>query len=163
MEGLAFWKLKSAPVKINSFIKNKLIVLSSIILFISVGLSFFSNYKFGVLLTVFSLTVTLFAAAAIISINFGMGGIFSNYKEKNAIRLSSSQGATLSFLSNIVYMLFLILLLFKPVSQLFLSIMLKEYFDLTVFLQALIPIAIISIIIIYIYLKIAYRSLQKDF
>src|SRR3989339_211190 len=158
LEGLAFWKLKSAPVKVNSFIKHKLIVLSSIILIISAGLSFFSNYKFGFLLTIFSLTVTLFAAVAIISINFGMGGIFSNYKEKNAIRLSSSQGATLSFLSNIVYMLFLIVLLFKPVSQLFLSIMLKEYFDLTVFLQALIPIAIISIIIIYIYLKIAYRS-----
>ncbi|TSA30026.1 MAG: hypothetical protein D4R68_01270 [Ignavibacteriales bacterium] len=163
LEGLAYWKLKSAPVKVNSFIKNKLIVLSSIILIIGTGLSLFSNYKFGFLLTIFSLTVTLFASAAIISINFGMGGIFSNYKEKNAIRLSSSQGATLSFLSNIVYMLFLIILLFKPVSQLFLSIMIKEYFDLTVFLQALIPIIIISIIIIYTYLKIAYRSLQKDF
>lgn len=163
LEGLAYWKLKSAPVKVNSFIKNKLIVLSSIILIISAGLSFFSNYKFGFLLTIFSLTVTLFAAAAIISINFGMGGIFSNYKEKNAIRLSSSQGATLSFLTNIVYLLFLIILLFKPVSQLFLSIMIKEYFDITVFLQALIPISIISIIIIFTYLKIAYQSLQKDF
>jgi len=163
LEGLAYWKLKSAPVKIKSFIKYKLIVLSSIILFISAGLSFFSNYKFGFLLTIFSLTVTLFASAAIISINFGMGGIFSNYKEKNAIRLSSSQGATLSFLTNIFYMLFLIVLLFKPVSQLFLSIMIKEYFDFTVFLQALIPISIISTIIIYTYLKIAYRSLQKDF
>jgi len=163
LEGLAFWKLKSAPVKVNSFIKHKLIVLSSIILIISAGLSFFSNYKFGFLLTIFSLTVTLFAAMVIISINFGMGGIFSNYKEKNAIRLSSSQGATLSFLSNIVYMLFLIVMLFKPVSELFLSIMIKKYFDLTVFLQALIPISIISIIIIYTYLKIAYRSLQKDF
>jgi len=163
LEGLAFWKLKSAPVKANNFIKHKLIVISTIILIISAGLSFFSNYKFGFLLTIFSLTVTLFAAAAIISINFGMGGIFSNYKEKNAIRLSSSQGATLSFLSNIVYMLFLIVMLFKPVSELFLSIMIKKYFDLTVFLQALIPIGIISTIIIYTYLKIAYRSLQKDF
>ena len=163
LEGLSFWKLKSAPIKVNSFIKNKLIVISSIILFISAGLSFFSNYKFGFLLTIFSLTVTLFASAAIVSINFGMGGIFSNYKEKNAIRLSSSQGATLSFLTNIVYMFFLIVLLFKPVSQLFLSIMIKEYFDLTIFLQALIPIGLVSVIIIYAYLKIAYRSLQKDF
>lgn len=163
LEGLAYWKLKSAPVKANSFIKNKLIVLSSIILIIGAGVSLFSNYKFGFLHTIFSLTVTLFASAAIISINFGMGGIFSNYKEKNAIRLSSSQGATLSFLSNIVYMLFLIVMLFKPVSQLFLSIMIKEYFDLTVFLQALIPIITISVIIIYTYLKIAYSSLQKDF
>ncbi|NJD22818.1 MAG: hypothetical protein FIA82_09155 [Melioribacter sp.] len=163
LEGLAFWKLKSAPVKVNNFIKHKLIVISTIILIISAGLSFFSNYKFGFMLTIFSLTVTLFAAAAIISINFGMGGIFSNYKEKNAIRLSSSQGATLSFLSNIVYMLFLIVMLFKPVSELFLSIMIKKYFDLTVFLQALIPISLISSIIIYAYLKIAYRSLQKDF
>lgn len=163
LEGLSYWKLKSAPLRTNSFIKNKLIVLSSIILIISAGLSFFSNYKFGFLLTIFSLILSLFASAAIISINFGMGGIFSNYKEKNAIRISSSQGATLTFLSNIVYMLFLIILLFKPVSQLFLSIMIKEYFDLTVFLQALIPISIISIIIIYTYLKIAYHSLQKDF
>jgi ABC-2 type transport system permease protein len=163
LEGLSFWKLKSAPVKIKGFIRNKLIVISSIILIISAGLSFFSNYKFGFLLTIISLTVTLFASAVIISINFGMGGIFSNYNEKNAIRLSSSQGATLSFLTNIVYMLFIIVLLFKPVSQLFLSIMIKEFFDLKVFLLALIPIVLVSVIIIYIYLKSAYRSLQKDF
>ena len=163
LEGEAFWRIKSAPIQHSIFLKNKLTIFSVIILFIGISLSFFSNYKFGIILTLFSIIITLFASATIISINFGMGGLFANFKEKNAVRLSSSQGATLSFLTNIVYMLFLIIVLFKPLSQLFLSIMLEEHFDLSVFIWSLIPIGIVSTILIYTYNKLAYNSLQKDF
>jgi hypothetical protein len=127
------------------------------------GLSFFSNYEFGFVLTTFSMAITLLAAVTIISINFGMGGLYANYKEKNAIRLSSSQGASLSFLINIVFMLFLIIVLFRPLSELFLSIMIKRTFVLYTFYWTLIPIGIVSLILIFTFIKIAKKSLQKDF
>ena len=163
LEGQAFWKLKSSPVQNSLFLKSKIVIFTSLILFIALSLSFFSNYKFGIVLTAFSAITTLLTALTIISINFGMGGLYTNFKEKNAIRLSSSQGASLSFLINIVYMLFLVLVLYKPLSGLFLSIMTKQTFALTSFYWSLIPIGIPSLILIITFLKIAADSIKKDF
>lgn len=163
LEGQSFWKIKSSPIHHTAFMRHKLLVSSSFIFIIGLGLSFFSNYRFGFVLTTFSMAATLLSAMAIVSINFGMGGLYANYKEKNAIRLSSSQGASLSFLLNIVFMLFLIIILFRPLSTLFLSIMIKKQFVVYTFYWTLIPISIVSIILIITFLKIARNSIQKDF
>lgn len=163
LEGLAFWKIMSSPIDHSLLIKNKLLMSGSFILICGLGLSFFSNFKFGFVLTTFSMAITLLAAVTIISINFGMGGLYANYKEKNAIRLSSSQGASLSFLINIMFMLFLIIVLFRPLSGLFLAIMIKRTFVLYTFYWTLIPIGIVSLILIFVFTKIAKKSLQKDF
>jgi hypothetical protein len=58
----------------------------------------------------------------LVSLNFGMGAIFANYKERNPIRVASSQGASLTFLFTIIYLVFLIILLFAPVSNYFYAI-----------------------------------------
>ncbi|MCX6167977.1 MAG: hypothetical protein NTX65_01455 [Ignavibacteriales bacterium] len=163
LEGQAFWKLKSSPVQNKIFLKSKITIFSSLILLISLSLSFFSNYKFGIVLTVFSSFITLIAAMAIISINFGMGGIYSNFREKNAIRLSSSQGASLSFLFNILYMFFLVVLLYKPLSGLFLSIMLNQRFIVNSLFWPAILIGLLSIIIALTFFKIALSSIKRDF
>lgn len=163
LEGQVFWKLKSSPIDSSAIIKSKLSVLSITILIVSISLSFFVNYKFGAVITIFSIVTTFFAACTIISVNFGMGGMFANYREKNPIRLSSSQGATLSFLINIVYMLFLIVVLFSPLNELFLSIMLKKSFSFSIFFWSLIPIAVVSIILSSSFLMIASKSLNQDF
>jgi hypothetical protein len=48
-----------------------------------------------------------------------MGSFFSNYKEKNPIRVASSQGASLTFLFTIIYLAFLVILLFTPINNYF--------------------------------------------
>jgi ABC-2 type transport system permease protein len=163
LEGEAFWKIKSAPMNISNYVKAKLWLPGIIILLISLSLGFFSNYKLGLNLKLLSIILNLFAAATIISINFGMGGLFANYKEKNAIRLSSSQGATLSFLINILFMLILIAILFSPLSELFLSVMLKKPFKYANLFQLLIPVCIISSVLMTLFFRMAVKSLRKDF
>lgn len=163
LEGQTFWKIKSSPIHHTLFIRHKLLTPSFFMLIISLGLSFVSNYRFGFVLTTFSMAATLLSAMAMVAINFGMGGLYANYKEKNAIRLSSSQGASLSFLLNIALMLFLVMILFRPLSTLFLSIMVKKQFVLHTFYWTLIPISIVSIILIITFLRIAKNSIQKDF
>ncbi|MHB9039134.1 MAG: putative ABC transporter permease subunit [Melioribacteraceae bacterium] len=163
LEGQAYWKMKSSPVQNNLFLRNKIVILGSFILLSALCLSFFSTYRFGTVLTAFSALISILAAITIISINFGMGGLYTNFKEKNAIRLSSSQGASLSFLINIVYMLFIVLVLYKPLSGLFLSIMTNQTFTSTTFYWSLIPIGIPSLILIITFLKIAADSIKKDF
>jgi hypothetical protein len=110
-----------------------------------------------------ALLVNIIAAATIVSINLGMGGIFANFKEKNAIRLSSSQGASITFLINIVYILFIVFLLFNPMSNYFLAIMLRQGFNLIYILYPLIPITIVSFLLMSIFIRASYNSLQKDF
>ncbi len=162
LEGQTFWKVKSSPVSNTSLIKHKLLIPTLVIVVVSLTLSFFSNYKFGIVLTFFSMAATFSSAIAVMSINFGMGGLYANYREKNPVRLSSSQGASLSFLLNILFMLFLVIVLFQPLSKLFLSIMIKKPFEMNVFYWSLIPIYAVSIILSILFLKIAANSIRKD-
>jgi ABC-2 type transport system permease protein len=163
LEGLAFWKIKSSPLKLNDFILSKLIVFSLVTYLISITLSVISNFRFGLILVLFSLVVTVLATTTIISINFGMGGFFANYKEKNPIRISSSQGASLTFLLNLIYLLFVILLLFKPFSELFLSLMInKNFYPVSLFWK-IFPMLIITLILTFAFHRLAYISLKKDF
>ncbi len=163
LEGLSFWKIKSSPVKIDFLLKKKISVIGTIIIFIGVTLGVITNLKFGFLLTTFALLTTVFATLSIISINLGMGGLFSNYKEKNAIRLASSQGATLSFLLSILYIAFIIVMVFKPLSELFFSVTVLRPLSLDQFFWLTIPISVVSLIIVALFRKMAYRSLLKDF
>ncbi len=162
LEGESFWKLKSSPVNATQLIKSKLIVNGSIIMFVSLALSVFSNIKFSYILILFSLIATLVSAITIISINFGMGALFANYKEKNPIRIASSQGASICFLINILYILFLVLILFKPFSSLFLSIMLNKVYNLKNILFSLLPLVTVSLLIVFLNIRTTYKALRKD-
>lgn len=163
LEGLSFWKLRSSPLK-NSFIINKKILPFGIIIFcIAQLLNFFSNYKFGITITIITATLTVFFTLSIFTINFGMGGIFVNYKEKNPIRIASSRGASLSFLLNIFYMLFVIALLLNPFSEYFLFETLRKEFNYLKLIYPSIFIAIISIIIFIIFYRAGLKTLEKDF
>jgi len=163
LEGMAFWKLKSAPVKENFYITRKLLPVGFIIFICGQSLSLFANIKLGKELLCISATLTAIISLAIIAINFGMGLMFSNYKEKNPIRLSSSQGASITFLITLCYMLFVVLLLFSPFAHIFYSIRIDEPFKIDLLLKPVIPITVVSILLIYAFLKNGYSYLKKDF
>ena len=163
LEGKSFWKIKSAPVDYKSYLIKKIVPMGLIIFMTGQALSFFINLKFGLAMIVISALVTGLSTAAIIAINFGLGGLFSNYKEKNPIRLSSSKGASISFLMNIFYMLFIVVLLFSPLANLFNSLRLNHAYKFDGLFATLLPIGIISVIIIAAFLKSGFDSLKKDF
>lgn len=163
LEGLTFWKIRSAPVENKNLVKLKFFTFGGVIFVIGVLLNYFANYRFVFIVEIMSLVIISFAVVTIIAINFGMGGLFANYKEKNAIRLSSSQGASIAFLFNIIYMLFIVVLLFDPMSSYFLAIMIRKDFQLFRLLYPVIPIALLSIMLIIIFVRAGINSLKKDF
>ncbi|NMB80506.1 MAG: hypothetical protein GYA14_01675 [Ignavibacteria bacterium] len=163
LEGEAFWKIKSAPVINSKIIANKLFSFGLFILLIGLLLSYFTNYRFIPQLKLMALIISFVATTTIICINLGMGGFFANYKEKNAIRVASSQGASITFLINIAYMLFIVVVIFKPISNYFLAVMLRRSFDFSSMLFSLIPIVIVSSIAIFISIKSANKTILKDF
>lgn len=137
--------------------------MGTLILLISTGLSYFINFRFFFVFEISALLINLIAAVTIILINLGMGGLFANYREKNAIRVSSSQGASITFLLVIIYILLIVILLFQPVSQYFLSIMIQQSYDPLKVFYPVIPIALLSAFIIILSIRGALYSLKKDF
>ncbi len=162
LEGKNFWKLRTAPIHLKKYIQTKLIPSSSIILGIALLLSFTTNLKFGFEITIFAVASTFLSAVAILSINYGMGTIYANYKERNPIRISSSQGASLTFLICAIYMVFMILLFFKPMSNYFLSVTLNHEFNYEMIFYESIPIIFTSAFLTYIFMKAAIIYLRKD-
>jgi ABC-2 type transport system permease protein len=117
LEGETIWKIRSAPINYKKLMLIRLSIYFSVIFLIGQLLNFVSNYQFSVMLTAISQLNTAFVTITLVSLNFGMGAAFANYKEKNPIRIASSQGASLTFLFTIIYLVFLIILLFAPVSN----------------------------------------------
>jgi ABC-2 type transport system permease protein len=163
LEGETFWLIKAAPVRSESLIQKKYQLFGTIILVISLGLSYFSFYRFEFIIELNTLLVTLISAITIITINLGMGGLFSNFKEKNAIRLSSSQGASIAFLINIFYMLLIVSFLFIPMNNYFLSKMIGGGFNYYTLFNFTTPLFFISAILIHLFYKAGKKSLEKDF
>ncbi|MGB5288615.1 MAG: hypothetical protein WBN42_08975 [Ignavibacteriaceae bacterium] len=122
LEGETIWKVRSAPLNYKKLMLTRLLIYFSVIFVIGQTLNFVSNYQFSILLTAISQLNTAFVTITLVSINFGMGAIFANYKERNPIRVASSQGASITFLFTIIYLVFLIILLFAPVSNYFYAI-----------------------------------------
>jgi len=102
-------------------------------------------------------TVTL------ISLNFGMGGIFANYKEKNAIRLASSQGASITFLFTLLYLVMIIVILFIPVSNYFYAIEHGINISMWNLLSTSFVLLVFAIIISSFSIRFGLKSFTKDY
>ncbi|MBV6511830.1 MAG: hypothetical protein FMNOHCHN_01316 [Ignavibacteriaceae bacterium] len=119
LEGETLWRLRSAPVKIYRYAGSKFAVLITGILLLSLALTHFANRRFEGELYYFSLAATIITAFTVAAINFGMGGLFPQFKEKNPIRISSSSGASISFLISMGYIMLELLLLAPNIRHYF--------------------------------------------
>jgi hypothetical protein len=63
-----------------------------------------------------------------VSFNLGLGGFFANYLERNPIRAASTQGATLTFLASLLYLIVIVVIILIPVSGYF-----RRCFSLKIF------------------------------
>jgi ABC-2 type transport system permease protein len=119
LEGETIWKIRSAPIDYKKLMFTRLFVYFLVIFMIGQILNFVSNFQFSFLFALISQMNTAFATITLVTLNFGMGSAYVNYKEKSPIRVASSQGASLTFLFTIIYLVFLIIILFAPLSNFF--------------------------------------------
>ncbi|MCX6151363.1 MAG: hypothetical protein NTX22_12605 [Ignavibacteriales bacterium] len=163
LEGESFWKIKTSPINVVKAMRIKLMVYIIPIFIISQILSFFSNRKFSSDLILIAGIISAFSTIVLVMLNFGMGGIFANFKERNPIRISSSQGASIAFLLNIVYMIFLVSVMLIPISKYFEAV--KNYLvpDLTNMIISVSIIGVTSILISFLFYRLCIKSLSRDF
>lgn len=162
LEGETVWKIRSSPVNHNAFLVKKLLIYFTFIFIMGQLVSFFAGHQFPLLLSLTGQLNTVFITISIVSLNFGMGGYFANYKEKNPIRITSSQGASITFLFTILYMTFLLALLFVPVSNFFESEHRYMSAPLTSLLTSSLVLFVLSLLISFVFIRLGLNSFKRD-
>jgi hypothetical protein len=104
-----------------------------------------------------------FVAVGLTGLNLGAGSYFASFREKNPIRVASSQGASLTFLAS---------MLFLSLVSIVLMIPLKRYFDLLIIHGVAmhgwvyVPIASVAVVSLFVFTVstgVGLRSLRRDF
>jgi ABC-2 type transport system permease protein len=164
-EGMNFWKVLSAPVEREKVFWLKFGVYLAPIIVTSEALSLFSHRSLlgYPLLVQLSAAIMLVASLALTALNLGAGSFFSNFREKNPIRVASSQAATLTFLMCLGYLISLVALLFLPFSGYFASKLRGQPFDPSTIYHAALLICVVSGLVCAASLMAGLRSLRRDF
>ena len=162
LEGQAYWKIRSSPINSTKLLMTKFFTFLVILLSIGQLINFFSHFKYPFVLTLASSINTFFVTVTLVSLNFGMGSLFANFGEKNPIKIASSQGASITFLFTIIYLIFLMIILFFPVHDFF-------YFSDTThmaagkLIQTSLLIGVVALFVMALSLNISSKSLKRDF
>jgi ABC-2 type transport system permease protein len=169
LEGKAFWTQLSAPIKLNKVYILKFAIGIVLVFLPALLTSILSNYPYvrmterRPLLMYFGLFSTAWVTLTLVSLNLGLGAYFANYQEKNPIRVASSQGATLTFLVSLVYLVTLVSIVIIPLQDYFQSLFRFLPFDMSVIVAPGTTVAMLSAGLSAFALVVGYRSLQRDF
>lgn len=169
MEGKSFWTQLSAPIKLKKIYALKFATGIVLVLLPALLTSVFSNIPFvkmterRPLLMYFGVFSTFWVTLTLVSLNLGLGGYFANYQEKNPIRVASSQGATLTFLVCLVYLITLVSIVITPLRDYFQSLFQFLPFDTDVIVAPGTTVGMLSAGLSAFALAVGYRSLQRDF
>ena len=163
LEGNTFWKIKSSPISTMYFLKLKVSPYLFLILFVSISLSIVVNRLFNLELLLLMTLASFLITISLVALNFSLGAFFADFKEKNPIRIASSQGASLSFLLSLIYMIVLTAILYLPINFYFSELLRYGKVEIEYLLYAVLIIAILTGIILTIAKLLLKKSLQMDF
>jgi ABC-2 type transport system permease protein len=169
LEGQTFWALRSSPMKESKIFLIKFILGFVLVLPIAEYIAIASNIPFvsktelRSMLLWFGMFNAFWISLTIVSFNLGFGGFFANYLERNPIRAASTQGATLTFLSTLLYLIVVVVIILVPVSAYFAALFQSKIFHTKLLLIAGILLAVVSSLLSMLGYFIGLRSMRRDF
>jgi ABC-2 type transport system permease protein len=169
LEGQAFWALKSSPMKESKIYFIKFILGMLLVLPIAEYIAVASNIPFmgktelRSTLVWFGMFTAFWISLTMVSFNLGFGGFFANYLERNPIRAASTQGATLTFLAALLYLIVVVVIILVPVSAYFAALFQFKVFHGKTFLMAGILLAVVSFLLSALGFVVGLRSMRRDF
>jgi len=128
LEGETFWCVRSSPVDLNRLYWQKFLGLLAVVLVVGETLVVVSGRvaDFNPDLVTLAVVSMAFVALTLTSLHMGGGAYFADYKERNAIRVASSQGASLTFLLSIFYIMVTVTILWVAANQYFEALILRK-------------------------------------
>ena len=169
IEGKSFWTQLSAPLDLKKPYLIKFTIGFFIVLTLALLVAVFSNAPFVrmserlPILMYFGVYSAFWVSLTLVSLNLGLGGYFANFKEKNPIRIASSQGATLTFLMSLVYLMTLVSIVIIPLTEYFQSLFQFLPFDISTIVAPATTLYMLSAALSAFALVVGLRSLQRDF
>ncbi|MBP8975236.1 MAG: hypothetical protein KBG83_00830 [Bacteroidetes bacterium] len=170
LEGKAFWSIRSSPLSIRKWMTVKIVL--GLLLIIGLGelvtvathIPFLkSHIEPQPMLIWFGIYSTFWIAVTMALFHFGFGGYFASYTERNPIRAASTQGATITFLGMILYLIAIILIVLLPLSQYFNSLYRRVPYNSDLFIIAYVLVGALSLVLSIIGWNISVKSLNRDF
>jgi ABC-2 type transport system permease protein len=165
IESVNFWSVLSAPVERSKIFLLKFLLPVIPILVVSEALMLVSHHsllQYPLLLEAASFLMVC-VTFALAGLNLGAGVYFSDFREKNPIRVASSQGATLTFLLSIIYLVVVVTVLFIPLNNYFGFILRDAPLNVASFYFAVGIVAIISLSVGGVSLVAGNRALGRDY
>ena len=169
LEGQAFWTLRTSPIKESKIFLVKFFIGFLIVFILAEYIAISSNIPFTkiiekrLLLLWFGIFSAFWISLTTVTLNLGFGGYFANYFERNPIRAASTQGATLTFLVTIIYLIVLVVLVFVPISAYFTTVFRFQYFPMKLIVLPGALFAVISCLLSAFGFIIGLRSMRRDF
>jgi ABC-2 type transport system permease protein len=165
LESLNFWKIVSSPVRLKKVFWLKYAVGFIITLIVSEFLVIFSHRSVSAYPVLQNTGFIIMFAVALFftSLNLGVGTYFADYKEKNPIRIASSQSATLTFMICILYLVIVVAVTFIPYKQYFISVHGDNQLTGNLLIWPATIVLGISIILGTLTVILGLKSLSKDY
>lgn len=184
LEGNAYWTLRSSPLPPHTVYWIKFGLVMTLLGLLSILIAFLSNipylfphsvagehpwlveyilpqYPVKVLAWT-SIIVTPIVTVTLVSLNYGLGSVYANFIEKNPIRIASSQGATMTFLLSLVYLILLLAVYYLPATMLFTSTMRHTPVQWPMLRAVVAGILLSSVVITVVSHVAGIRSLRRD-
>jgi hypothetical protein len=99
----------------------------------------------------------------LVSLNLTAGAYFSDFREKNPIKVASSQSATLTFLISILYMTVMVAIFFVPFNMYFFHALKGGEYNPQTLWFALGSFVFISAAISVLAVSLGLRTMKRDF
>jgi ABC-2 type transport system permease protein len=165
LEGDTFWAVRVSPLPLSRLYWHKflfaflfLLTVGEVLAVVSVSL-----LQHSPLLIQLSAVVTFFVVLALLSLNLGAGSYFAVYREKNPIRVASSQGASLTFLASMLYLTAVASVLVLPLLRHFEMLIRFGAADGGWVLLPMSIIALLSTLVAVTGTSIGVKALRRDF
>ena len=165
LEGEAFWAVRTSPYSLRDLYWQKfafsfiaLLTLAEFLSIVSVGM-----LRRDTQLIQLAGITTGFIALALSSLNLGAGTYFATFKEKNPIRIASSQGSSVTFLISMVYMTVVVMILIVPLNNYFQRYLLFGAQPSSWLVLPVVGVGVLSMLCFLIATSVGLRSIQRDY
>ncbi len=165
LEGEAFWVVRTSPYSLKELYWQKftfafllLFALAEFLSVLSIGM-----LRSDLVLIELAAVSTGFITLTLTSLNLGAGTYFAAFKEKNPIRVASSQGASVTFLVSMLYLTVVVVILIVPLYNYFQDTMLLTTPTASWIVAPIIGIGVISVLCFLISTGVGLKSIHRDY
>jgi ABC-2 type transport system permease protein len=165
LEGEPFWCVRSAPVSLRKLYLFKMVIALVLVVAIAESLVAASTYllRSDPVLVRFVLATMGSIAVGLTGLNLGAGAYFAAYREKNPIRIASSQGASLTFLASMSYLSFCAMIIVLPLKRYFDNLILRGWLTTDWMVLPIVLVAVLSVVVFVVSTGVGLRAFHRDF